>query len=541
MRIPLLLSTALALLPVAARAAPKPGPAPVDLGLEYRAQHLTMKPLSLNDLTAPDVAFVEQRLRLDGQAAIGRSARIVVQADLLDGVLFGDNGSFVGSPRRNRGALIATRSPNLSRLSVDVLDRNVSTLDPDNYGLVLAPAPPLEVNHVYGEVRLPVGLLRVGRQPLSRGRTVLVHGGQRINRWGVSRAHDSADSILFATKLSAIADAAAGLPVDPSLDRGLFLAVLTGQIAEQGPATSADDLYQVASTLFYTAADEPVFGLPVERLDASLVHSYRTSDQFDTELHSATATLELETEHLRFVAHHTYMLGQTREVSEALALLGSGTGEPALQDVSAWGGIGELAFKLDPVELVFEWSYASGDDDPSLASAFTQLTQAEDNNVGLHLFENVLAYQTERAVRLGMEALKSVDPQSYPLDALSSRGALVNGIALFPQVLVRPWDWLDLRAGVMFAFTHLPSVDPIGSMLHSDGVETDDDLRNFCGGTPGDYWGTEYDVGLTLKPADGFALDLEGAWLQPGDALQDEHGDAVDSFFLALRFTWWTR
>ena len=529
---------ALCTLPSAAVAA---GPGPVDVGLEYRAQHTTMKPLSVNDLTATNVGLLEHRLRVDLEASLTAKARVIVQADLLDGVIFGDNGSFVGTPRRNRGALIATRSPNLSRPIVGVLDPEAPSLDPDNYGLVLAEAPPLEINHVYGEVVLPVGLLRAGRQPVSRGRTVLVHSGGRINRWGVSRGNDSVDGVLFATKLDAIVDAVRGLSPDASVDRGLFLAVLGGVVAEQQVVTSDDDLKQMATTLFWLMKDERLFGLPLDYLDASLIHSYRGSNRFDTELQSFGAALSMQTDLLRVSLNHTFMLGGTREVSEAFALLGNVAGKPALQEIRAFGGFAEVALRLLPFELSFELFYASGDDDPDVASAFTQLTFAEDTNVGLHLFENVLAYQTERASRLGTENLKVLNPASFPLDAISTRGGLVNAIVLFPQVLAYPWDWLSLRAGAMFAFTHVRSVDPVGTLLHNDGVSMEDDLRNFNGGPPGDYWGTELDLGVTWLPVPGFALDLEGAWLMPGNALEDEHGDAVDSFYAALRMTWWTR
>ena len=523
-------------------------PAPADaepteeteVSAEYRVQHSTMSPLSLNDTTASDVAFAEQRLRVEAAAGIGGPVRIRVQADLLNGVLFGDNGSLLGSPRRNRGADIAARSPNLSRLSVGRLDPGRSSLDLDNYGLVLEPADAVTLNHVYAEVSLPFGLLRGGRQPISNSRTVLVHSGQRINRWGISRDHDSTDGLALATKLSVITDVLAGLRPDVSLDKGLFLAVLMGQVVEQDPARNDDDLQQIATKLFYTATDEVVLGRKVERASASVVHSWRHSARFDTDLQTLTGAIEIETKTLRLVFHHTEMLGQTREVAEALALFSDTPGGPELQQIRAFGGFGELALRLSPVELSFEVYYASGDDDPQLETDFEQLTFAPDTNVGLHLFENVLAYQTERSARLGVENLRALGPPTLPLDGLSTRGGLQNAVVLFPQVLASPTPWLDLRAGILLAFTHVPSVDPIGTLLHADGVETDDDKRNFSQGPPGSRWGTEYDVGLTLRPREGFSLDLEGAYLVPGDALVDEHGDAVDSFFAAVRMTWWT-
>ena len=107
------------------------------------------------------------------------------------------------------------------------------------------------------------------------------------------------------------------------------------------------------------------------------------------------------------------------------------------------------------------------------------------------------------------------------------------------QIVFTPLDWVSLRAGVMIAFAQTKVVDPIGSILGSDGLELEDDMINFNGGPPGTYWGTELDAGITIEPVDGFLFDLETAYLWPGEALQDEHGHAVNSFFLTGRFTYY--
>ncbi len=524
--------------PAVALAADGP-PREVRADVEYRIRHLTMNPLSLNDLTAADVAFFEHRLRGDVALELAPRVTLKLQADALDGVLFGDNGSFVGSPRRQRGALIATKGPNLARATVGILDTEASPLDRDNYGFVLEPAPALEINHVYVETMLPVGMLRAGRQPLSRHRTTLVHSGRRINRWGVSKAHDSADGLLFATKLSAIGDVLAGEPPDLDRDRGWFLGVLWGKTVTQLPSTPADDLDNVATSTFYKRRDEEILGVHVDLLDTALTHSRRGSDQFGTRLDSVTAAFEVQTDWVRFVLHHTEMAGETREVAEALSLLGK-TDPRGVQEVRSSGGFGELALLLGPVDLSLEVFYASGDPDPDPGSPLTQFTMAEDLNAGLHLFEHILAYQTERSVAVGTQNLKGLNPPSFPLDGMASRGGVQNALVWFPQVVARPLAWMSVRGGVMLAATRVRSVDPIATNLRGDGDLLEDDFVNLAGGTGGAYWGTEYDLGMTLTPWPGMALDLEMAWVQPGDALQDEHGDAVNSFFSEARLTWFT-
>lgn len=516
-----------------------PSRLPVKADLEYRIRHITMSPLSLSDTTASEVAFFEQRLRTHTEVALGPRVRLKLQADAVDGVLFGDNGDFVGTPRRNRGALIATKSPNLARATIGMVDPEGSTLDRNNFGFVLEEAPPIELNHIYVETKLPIGLLRAGRQPISRSRTTLVHSGARINRWGVSRAHDSADGLLFATKLSAIADAIAGDAPDLRLDSGWFLGFLWGKTVTQLPSTSGDDLDNYATATFYRKTDEEFLGRHFDFFDSAFTHSRRQSDRFGTKLDSYTAALEFQTDWIRFVLHHTEMIGETREVAVALSKLGK-TDPRGLQEIRSRGGFGELAVILGNLELSLELFYASGDENPDPNTPLTQFTMAEDLNAGLHLFENIIAYQTERSVAVGTQNLRAVDPESFPLDGMASRGGVQNAIAWFPQILVRPVQWVGIRAGVMFAGSFARSVDPIFTNLYADGDELSDDYVNLAGGKGGDYYGTEYDFGITLTPWQGMAFDFEAAWVRPGDALQDENGDAVDSFFTEARMTWFT-
>ena len=117
-------------------------------------------------------------------------------------MLFGDNGTFVGTPRKLRGSIVGTRAPNLSRLTVGRLDPDQSSLDRQNFGYVLAEADLLNLRTLYGEVVLPIGILRAERQPIGNGRDVLTHDGSRINRWGVSKSMDVVDGVSFGTKLS---------------------------------------------------------------------------------------------------------------------------------------------------------------------------------------------------------------------------------------------------------------------------------------------------------------------------------------------------
>lgn len=501
------------------------------ISLEYRVRHQLASPLSLSDASAPELSYFDQRLRAGLDLGLGSKVRLRTSIDVLDGVLFGDNGTFVGTPRKLRGSIVGTRAPNLSRLTVGRLDPDQSSLDRQNFGYVLAEADLLNLRTLYGEVVLPIGILRAGRQPIGNGRDVLTHDGSRINRWGVSKSMDVVDGVSFGTKLSAVLDVLQGRPPDLDLSRGLFLALIAGQMYEGLPNVS-DDLMQYAGSAWYLAQEEGWSGR------GSVTLSQRVGDRFESKLTTLGVGLELKIGRLRLSAHHVQLLGSTREISEGLAVLATSSGPPAIQRIQAFGGFAELAFQiLEPLLLSVELYYASGDDDPRSTTDITQLTFTEDTNVGLHLFENVMAYQSARSAALGVANLKAVRPTSFPVAEVDTRGALQNAVVLFPQVVVTPWSWLGLRAGVMFAFTAVPSVDPIGTLLRTDGTEISDDKVNYAGGKPGSYWGTEVDVGVTFRLAEHAAFDVEAAYLLPGDALQNEDGVAVNSFFLSSRLT----
>ncbi len=501
------------------------------ISLEYRVRHQLASPLSLSDASAPELSYFDQRLRAGLDLGLGSKVRLRTSIDVLDGVLFGDNGTFVGTPRKLRGSIVGTRAPNLSRLTVGRLDPDQSSLDRQNFGYVLAEADLLNLRTLYGEVVLPIGILRAGRQPIGNGRDVLTHDGSRINRWGVSKSMDVVDGVSFGTKLSAVLDVLQGRPPDLDLSRGLFLALIAGQMYEGLPNVS-DDLMQYAGSAWYLAQEEGWSGR------GSVTLSQRVGDRFESKLTTLGVGLELKIGRLRLSAHHVQHLGSTREISEGLAVLATSSGPPAIQRIQAFGGFAELAFQiLEPLLLSVELYYASGDDDPRSTTDITQLTFTEDTNVGLHLFENVMAYQSARSAALGVANLKAVRPTSFPVAEVDTRGALQNAVVLFPQVVVTPWSWLGLRAGVMFAFTAVPSVDPIGTLLRTDGTEISDDKVNYAGGKPGSYWGTEVDVGVTFRLAEHAAFDVEAAYLLPGDALQNEDRVAVNSFFLSSRLT----
>ncbi len=163
-----------------------------------------------------------------------------------------------------------------------------------------------------------------------------------------------------------------------------------------------------------------------------------------------------------------------------------------------------------------------------------------DLNVGLLLFERVLAFQSARAAAVGIENLKALNAGSFPFTEIASESRFTNAKALFPQVKIDIAKGgehaLHTRLGALFAWADVGVVDPVQTVIAEDGDRIDDDAVNFAGGDPGSYLGTELDLQVEWTFREHFVWTVEAAWLRPGDALEDEHGDAVDAFLVENRF-----
>src|SRR5690606_684649 len=101
---------------------------------------------------------------------------------------------------------------------------------------------------LYGDVTLPFGLLRIGRQPVNMGTGVQsADGDGRPNRFGLGRSGNYVDRILFATKpLEALkpADQRSSSP-----DDGLIVALGYDRWVTDSPQLFGDDVQQFNSSL----------------------------------------------------------------------------------------------------------------------------------------------------------------------------------------------------------------------------------------------------------------------------------------------------
>ena len=498
-------------------------------GAEYRAQWLLVEPISLNTETARNVSMIQQRLRLDATADYLDKIKIVFSTDVLDGDLWGDDGSFGGTPSSNSGTAIDSKNPNDTRPCIGLRSGQTDVLSPDAYGITLCPITPLTVRRLYGEVVLPFGLLRVGRQPVLDGMGVFSSDGDgRHNRFGIAGTGNYVDRVLFATKpLEAFKKPGKR---DLTATRGLFVGVAFDEISASDPQSFGVDVHQLGGGVRFI---EPKLG-PFRDLFATAYVSERWQDGVST-VTGIGGRAYTRIGRFRAGLDAAMNIGATSEVSEAYQKI---TGDPVVsQKVLQGGARATLRYDWRRVGLYVEGDYASGSDDPTSRATLSQFTWSPDTNVGLLLFKQVLAFQTGRVAAAGTALLGRLGATTFPTQALDTQGAVTNAMVIFPQADFRPTPSFLIRPGVMFAWTAVPLINPVASLQNHTSVNLADNETNYAGGKPGRFYGTEIDLRVEYRFLEHFIFDAEGAVLFPGDALEDVDGYAVTSWLLQTRAT----
>lgn len=496
--------------------------------LEYRANGLYINPINPTGTFGRRASWIEHRLRVDVTVDYKDKVKIVTSTDVLDGAVWGDNGNTGTTPAPNSGINVNARNPNVTTACVQYRGNDAISAKSYAYGLCQGEA--MHVRRMYGEVALPIGVLRVGRQPVNLGTGVQnADGDGRPNRFGFSRQGNFVDRVLFATKPLEAFKAKSERNLSPN--EGLIYAIGYDHYVNDDPHLFRDNVHQFFHAARYQA--------PSWRGGRGLLiagnHAYRWDGEFGSKIHNLA---------LRVMNHFGDVFvgfevvtnqGSTREISTAYGLL---TNDPPVdQTIKSYGGRAVVRYDRPIFTAYMEVDYASGDPDPTPRTPLTGFTFAEDTNVGLLLFEHVMHSASARSSAAGVELLRRLGARTFPAEAVNTRGSFTNAFALFPQFDVHPTPSVLLRGGVLMAWAPTPVNDPIGSLQARDGGTIQDDLVNFAGGKPGRYYGTELDGRVQYKVEDHFLLDLEGAVLFPGSALKDKDGLAARSVMVQGRTT----
>ena len=206
------------------------------------------------------------------------------------------------------------------------------------------------------------------------------------------------------------------------------------------------------------------------------------------------------------------------------------TADNPVQQVRQFGAFAKASWRSGATTILLDLGYASGDSNP-YDDQLNAFRFDRDLHVGLVLFEQVLGYQSARA------GFRAVDPNltGYPPEGvklLPSGGAITGAAFLFPRLKRSIVDWLDVYGGPLVAISTAKLVDPFSTRVLGGGVPL-----NFLGRHPGDYLGTELDVGVQgrFKPHRAASLEAtgEGGLLFPGNAFAQSPAGTMGPVWVA--------
>jgi hypothetical protein len=514
-----------ALLPLLLAATPAAQAADDDWDFElegyYRARAYSFRGLTDDQVGA--ARYATQRLRLQPGLNFEDRAKFFMMADVLDDVVWGDNASLAST------ALFAG--------------------DPSHTAIDGQEAATFQIKRAWMDFSIPVGVIRVGRQPSNWGMGLLANEGNGFDdTFGENHYGATYDRFIFATRPIAIAQTIAGR--DPA-DIPLFVAVGVDRLVEDpliqyygykcesglvdgvdedfdarcdtdGDGTSdldhgvsddtftssqrqqdwwvdnEDDVYEMIYVLVYRGEGIDLGGHKAD-LTAGVYAVNRKQVETGSNVLIADAYLKFERRGIYAEAEALMIRGET----SAIALPGAydpfgELQDPLYKEADITGYVGRLGYQRERWTAMFETGYASGDDNVADA-AFTGRPLSPDFNVGLLLYEEVLARVT-------------ASTWTDDANGLWSNGGVYNSRYVFPNLRLRPIKDMEITAAMLVAWPDKPDGSRI---LCADGDEEDCALYQATAKT----LGTEFDLAVKYKLHRRVLFSLEGGYLQATDRL----------------------
>ena len=451
----------------------------LDISIEgyYRARGYTF--YNLYDGQEDPGRYMLQRLRVQPTFSYKDKAKFSFMSDLLDDSVWGDNQDLAST------ALFAN--------------------DPSATGIDGQQRPAFVLKRAWLELKVPVGVVRVGRQPSHWGLGLLANSGDGFDdTFGENYQGNNFDRVLFATRPVAIAQAAMGrddsgfplflgfavdrLVEDPltqyygyqceadltdgvdddydarcdvngdgvsDLDHGYSDATREeGDRSESWWLDNNDDVYEMVYLAIFRGEELPWLGGGDLTLGAYAINRIQVETNSNVWIYDA---------YVRLLARGIYAEAEgltIRGQSAAIALPGvinlDPDADPLTKDVNIFGYVARAGYKHPRFSAVLEHGYASGDDNVSDA-VFTGRPLHPDYNVGLIMYEEVMSRVTQLS-------------WTEAADGLWSGGGVYNSRYIFPTATVSPIDNWELVGGFLMAWPDRPDG---ARVLCAEGDEVD--------------------------------------------------------------------
>ncbi|HEY6562666.1 MAG TPA: hypothetical protein VI072_35615 [Polyangiaceae bacterium] len=472
-------------------------PAPAR-GLQFQTHgEYQLRLSALSDLRLPAGARLDDRLR------VVHWLRLTPRLDITPRL------AIVGQLDAPEGFIAGERSELVSSAEPDYASREPFGVDP---------------RWLYLEWRSPLGSLRAGQQPWHWGLGLVANDGDHPTLFGDYRGGARVERVALSTR-----PGGATSPV--TLEAALDL------VFEDAHAELLDGDRAVQGVLAATYADR-------NENSVGFMGVYRHQTRDDTD---STRVLLLDSSgrlnmkipgtsgHVFGEYEVAYLVGETGESRIAAGEDGQGR-----EDYRALGAAARVGFvhtrgvgaeRFGRFVTQLEWGWASGDANPD-DGVHRRFRFDPNYNVGLILFDEVLAWKTARAANIARDP--DLDLERGPgLRRLPSNGSVFGASYVNPTFVFRPLATLDLKLGVLVAQATSDIVDPVQAVTGST-------HRNYDGGNMHDHdLGLELDGGIEYRyriPAVPAVLQLgaQAAVLFPGNALADVNGNRLDKQYLAV-------
>jgi hypothetical protein len=468
--------------------------------------HYRMRSYSFGNLFSEHAkgSYATHQLRLQPVINFQDRAKFTFMVDALDDVMWGDNMS------ASRTSLFAG--------------------DPTNTNLSGQEISDFRVRRAWTEFNIPVGILRVGRQPSHWGMGLLANQGTEIDdTFGENHYGSTYDRVMFLTKPLAITNAffgfgdaqqpffvafgvdrlvedplvqyygfeceGDGTDTDPRCEGAGEHGYTEDREADQRDndwwADNEDDVYEFIYVLLYKG-NGLNWGGDVADFNAGVYVVNRIQEETQSEVFIYDVYAKLAWKKILFEGEALTIRGET----QAVALPSGNPDEPLAKTTGIVGAVGRVGYQTPGFKVVFEAGMASGDDNPG-DEVFTGRALHPDHNVGLLLYEEILARVSQNV-------------WEGKLNGLRSRGGVYNSTYIYPHATLEFLPGWRFVAAYLLAFPHSPD----GAVIRTDEQSDAATL------------GWEVDVALKIRwAADHMDFSLEGAYAQVTDRIPYEnHG-----------------
>ncbi len=393
--------------------------------------------------------YFVQRLRVQPELNFEDRAKFIVMADMLDGVVFGDNASQAST------ALFAG--------------------DPSQTTVNGTEGAPIAVKRAWMEFKVPIGLVRAGRQGSNWGMGLLANDGNGFDdTFGDNKTGATYDRIIFATKPITVATTIAGKPKDVPLIAAIGVdrlvedpliqyygygcvvgASLPGcepteshGVTEMRDASrrndgwwadTEDDVWEMIYVLNYKGEDLKLRKDLVGDITAGVYAVNRKQGETDSNVLIVDGYAKIEVAGLAFEGEVLHVGGETRAITLANP---ASADDPLYKEADIWGYVVRGGWQDERFTAMLEHGYASGDNAVTDVQ-FTGRPLHPDHNVGLLLYEEILSRTT--AATWGPDA-----------QGLWSNGGVYNSRYVFPNVRWRPIKNWEILAGGVVAWPDKP-------------------------------------------------------------------------------------